>query len=82
MFLLWSIVAILIIAIGAYVIGALSWDIDEKVGVSWAILFGALLWPLALTAVIIAGPLVGLFWLGDRRRRKLREVAEAAVGNQ
>lgn len=76
MFWLWSIVAILIIAIGAYVIGALSWDIDVKVGVSWAILFGALLWPLALTAVIIGGPIVGLFWLGDRRRRQLEEAAK------
>ena len=73
MFWSWLIVAILIIAIGAYVMGALSWDDDVKVGVSWVILFGALLWPFVLASVIIVGPLVGLFWLGDRRRQKLEE---------
>ena len=73
MFWSWLIVAILIIAIGAYVMGALSWDEDVKVGVSWVILFGALLWPLVLTAVVIVSPFVGLFWLGDRRRQKLED---------
>ena len=73
MFWSWLIVAILIIAISAYVMGALSWDEDVKVGVSWVILFGALLWPLVLTAVIVVGPFVGLFWLGDRRRQKLED---------
>jgi hypothetical protein len=29
-----------------------------------------------LTAVIIAGPFVGLFWLGDRKRQKLEEAAK------
>ena len=73
MFWSWLIVAILIIAIGAYVMGALSWDDDVKVGVSWVILFGALLWPFVLASVIVVGPFVGLFWLGDRRRQKLEE---------
>ena len=73
MFWSWLMVAILIIAVGAYVLGALSWDEDVKVGVSWVILLGALLWPLALAFVIVVGPFAGLFWLGDRRRQKLED---------
>lgn len=77
MFWLWLIVVILIIAIGSYVVGTLDWDEDQKVNLLWCIALGSLLWPLALTAVIIAGPFVGLFWLGDRKREKLKKKESA-----
>ena len=73
MFLLWLIVAILFIAVGSYVIGALDTDIDSKFGIFWAVFIGSLAWPLVPTAVIIAGPFFGLFWLGDRKRQKLEK---------
>jgi chromate transport protein ChrA len=66
---LWLIVAILLIAIGMYVLGRLDWDEDQKVGLFWAIFITSLLWPAALCIVIVAGPFAGLFWLGGRARR-------------
>jgi chromate transport protein ChrA len=67
---LWLIVAILFIAVGIYVLGTLDWDDGEKLGLFWAIFFGSLLWPFVLALAIVAGPFAGLFWLGDRKRRK------------
>jgi hypothetical protein len=73
MFWLWLIVAITIISVGVYVLGVLDWDEDQKVGLFWAIFIGALLWPLVLIAAVIVGPFVGLFWLGHRKRQKLKK---------
>lgn len=73
MFWLWLIVAIVLIAIGSYVLGALDLDYDEVVGVFWAILFGSLLWPAVLGALIVVGPFYGLYWLGYRKREKLKK---------
>jgi chromate transport protein ChrA len=73
MFWLWLIVAILLIAVGSYVIGTLDTDIDSKFGIFWAVFIGSLAWPVVLTAVIIIGPFFGLFWLGDRKREKLEK---------
>ena len=76
MFWLWLIVAILCIAISSYVVGRLDsdhWDADEKIGLFWSIFFGALLWPAVLLAVMVVGPFWGLFWLGNRKREKLKE---------
>jgi chromate transport protein ChrA len=70
---LWLIVAILLIAIGVYVLGTLDWDEDQKVGLFWIIFICSLLWPLALGIVVVAGPFVGLFWLGNRKRKKLEK---------
>lgn len=70
MFWLWLIVAILLIAVGSYVLGRNDFNGDELVGLFWAIFFGALLWPAVLIAVMIVGPFWGLFWLGDRKREK------------
>jgi chromate transport protein ChrA len=67
---LWLIVAILLIAIGMYVLGTLDWDEDQKVGLFWAIFIGSLLWPLVLGIVVVAGPFAGLFWLGNRKRKQ------------
>lgn len=81
MFWLWFIIAILLIAFGAYALG--RWDTNEdKVGLFWTIVIGSLLWPLVLTAVIIIGPFFGLFWLGDRRREKAKAAAKAAAENK
>ena len=76
MFWLWLIVAIAIISVGMYVLGVLDWDEDQKVGLFWAMFFGALLWPLVLTAAVIVGPFAGIFWLGDRKRKKAKQAAK------
>jgi hypothetical protein len=72
MFWLWLIVAILFIAVGSYVVGTLDTDIDSKFGIFWVTFIGSLTWPVVLAAVIIIGPFFGLFWLGDRKREKLK----------
>jgi uncharacterized BrkB/YihY/UPF0761 family membrane protein len=77
MFWLWLIFALLFIAIGSYVSGRLDIDVDEKLGIFWMVFIGSLLWPLVLTAVIITGPFFGLFWLGDRKREKLKKEKSA-----
>jgi chromate transport protein ChrA len=67
---LWLIVAILLFAVGMYVLGTLDWNEDQKVGLFWVIFICSLLWPLALGIVVVAGPFAGLFWLGDRKRKQ------------
>lgn len=69
MFGLWLIGTLLSMATGVYILGTLDWNEDEKVALGWPILFGSLLWPVLLCGAIAAGPFVGLFWLGDRRRK-------------
>ncbi len=76
MFWLWLIVAILLIAGGMYVLGVLDWDEDDKLGLFWTIFIGSLLWPLVLIAAVIVGPFAGLFWLGDRKRKKAKQAAK------
>jgi chromate transport protein ChrA len=76
MFWLWLIVALLLIAIGSYSIGTLDGDEDQKVGLFWCIALGSLIWPVVLALAIIIGPFAGLFWLGDRKRRKREEAAK------
>lgn len=78
MFSIWLIVAIVLFAVSTYCIGRFDLDEGDPVGLLWLCFIGSLLWPLVLTAVIIAGPFVGLFWLGDRRREKLKK-KESAV---
>lgn len=76
MFWLWLIVALLIIAIGSYRVGMLDWDEDQKLNLFWCIAIGSFVWPLLLALAIVVGPFFGLFWLGDRRRRQLKEAAK------
>jgi len=71
MFWLWLIFAIVLFAISTYCIG--RFDNSDPVGLFWLYFIGSLLWPLVLTAVVIAGPFFGLFWLGDRKREKLKK---------
>ena len=77
MFWLWLIVAIVLFAVATYSIGRFDLDEGDPVGLMWLCFIGSLLWPLVLTAVIIAGPFVGLFWLGDRKREKLKKKESA-----
>lgn len=76
MFWFWLIVVLLLIAIGSYAVGALDWDEDQKVNLLWCIALGSFFWPLVLALAIIIGPFAGLFWLGDRKRRKREEAAK------
>jgi hypothetical protein len=69
MFWLWLIIAIVLMAVGSYVIGAIDGP-DDRVGLFWIVFIVSLLWPFVLAAVIITGPFFGLFWLGDRARGK------------
>jgi len=76
MFTLWLIVAIVLFAIGTYSIGRFNLSDDDPAGMLWLCFLGSLLWPLVLIAVAIAGPFIGLFWLGDRKREKLKAAAK------
>ncbi len=76
MFTLWLIVAIVLFAIGTYCIGRFDIGNGDPFGPIWACVIGSLLWPFVLAAVIIAGPFIGLFWLGDRKREKLKAAAK------
>ncbi len=65
---LWMIISVLLFAAGSYILGTLDANEDDKIGLLGIVLFGALLWPLILAIVIVVGPFVGLFWLGQRKR--------------
>ena len=71
MFWLWLIFAIVLFAVSTYCIG--RFHQEAPVGLLLVCFLGSLGWPLVLTAVIIGGPFVGLFWLGDRNRAKLKK---------
>jgi uncharacterized membrane protein len=69
MFFLYLVVAVLIFGVGVYFLGLSDWHDDEKFAGFWGAGFLALLWPAALAFLIIVGPFVGLFLLGDRKRQ-------------
>jgi chromate transport protein ChrA len=73
MFALWSIIAIVLFGVGTYSIGRFDLDGSDPAGLLWLCFIGSLLWPLVLIAIVIGGPFVGLFWLGDRKREKLKK---------
>lgn len=70
MFWLYLIVAVVFLGFGMYKLGLVDIDDDDKFGLFWVIGVIAVLWPLVLTIVAIFGPFVGLFWLGDRKRKQ------------
>jgi uncharacterized membrane protein len=70
---LWMIVSVLLFAAGSYILGTLDVNEDDKIGLMGVAFFGALLWPLILAIVIVVGPFVGLFWLGQRKRKQKEE---------
>ena len=66
---LWLIIAIIVLAVSLYALG--RWDTNEdKFSLFWAIFFGSLLWPVILAVVVIFGPFVGLYFLGEYQRQK------------
>lgn len=77
MFWLWLIIAIVLFAVSTYCIGRFDLDGGDPAGLLWVCFLGSLGWPLVLTAVILAGPFFGLFWLGDRKREKLEKEKSA-----
>ena len=70
MFWLWLIVAVVLFAVGSYCIGRFDIGDGEAAGPLWTCLLGSLLWPGVLATVVIAAPFIGLFWLGERKRKK------------
>ena len=68
MFTLWLIVAIVLFAVGSYCIGRFDPSNGDPAGLLWLCFIGSLIWPIVLTAVVIGGPFIGLFWLGARSR--------------
>ena len=70
---LWLIIAVVFFAIGTYCIGRFDIGNGDPFGPIWVCLIGSLVWPFVLAAVIIGGPFIGLFWLGDRKREKLKK---------
>ena len=77
MFWLWLIVAIVLFAVGTYSLGRFDLGDGDPVGLFWLIFIGCLLWPLVLIAGVVVGPFFGLFWLGDRKREKLKKEESA-----
>jgi chromate transport protein ChrA len=70
---LWLIVAVIILGAGIYRIGAMNERASVKNDAFWLTLTVSVLWPLVLIFAIIAGPFAGLYWLGERKRKKLKK---------
>lgn len=70
MFWLYLIVAASLFGFGMYKLGLVDINEDEKFGLFWVIGLISVLWPLALALIVVFGPFVGLFWLGDRKRQQ------------
>jgi hypothetical protein len=66
---IWLIVAIILLAVGLYILGRFDFG-DDAFGLFWCVFLGSWLWPLVLTAIVIFGPFVGLYVLGVRQREK------------
>ena len=73
MFWLWLIVAVFLLGFYVYKLGVSNIDNDEKFGMFWILAFIAIGWPVVLVSVLIVGPFAGLFWLGHRKREKLKK---------
>ena len=73
---LWLIIAVVLFAVSTYCIGRFDLDGSDPAGLLWLSFICSLLWPIVLTVVIVGGPFVGLFWLGDRKREKLKAAAK------
>lgn len=68
---LWLIIAVILFAISMFALGYL--DVNDKGALFWCALCGSLLWPIIFTTVLIFGPFVGFYWLGERKRKQRLE---------
>jgi hypothetical protein len=75
---LWLIIAVVLFAVSTYCIGRLDLDGGDPAGLLWLSFICSLLWPIVLAVVIVGGPFAGLFWLGDRKREKLKKEKSTA----
>jgi hypothetical protein len=70
---LWLIVTIVLFGVSTYCIGRFDLDGGDPVGLLLTSLFCSVCWPAVLAAAVVMGPFFGLFWLGDRKREKLKK---------
>ena len=70
---IWLFVAIALFGFGMYKLGLVDINEDEKFALFWIIGLVVILWPIALGLIVVFGPFVGLFWLGDRKRQQRLE---------
>lgn len=70
---LWLIISIVIFAISMYALGRWDNNHDDKVGFIPAIAALSAVWPFLLAIVIVIGPFLGLFFLGEYVREKKNE---------
>jgi uncharacterized membrane protein len=69
---LWLIIAFILLAVGLYALG--RWETrDDKAEIFWVVFLASMLWPLVLAIVIVFGPFVGLYFLGEYQREKKQE---------
>jgi chromate transport protein ChrA len=73
MFWLWLIVAIVLFGAGIYRLGTMNEPESIKNDLFWMFLVVSIFWPIALALGILAGPFAGLYWLGNRKREKLKK---------
>ena len=71
MFWLWLIVAVVLFGWGMYWFGALEESAPHvRDSIFWLIIFSCVAWPLIVGAAIVGGPFLGLYALGERKRKK------------
>lgn len=68
MFYPWLIVAIVVFATLAYVIGRWNDIEQDTAGLLTTSFFVSIFWPVVLAAVVVFGPFVGLYAYGVRKR--------------
>ena len=77
MFWLWLIIAIVLFGVSTYCIGRFDIGDDDTAGAVAVSLFCSVCWPSVLAVVVFIRPFFGLFWLGDRKREKLKKEESA-----
>ena len=70
---IWLFVAIALFGFGMYKLGLVDINEDEKFALFWVIGLIAIFWPIALGLIAVFGPFVGLFWLGEWKRKQRLE---------
>lgn len=70
---IWLFIAIALFGFGMYKLGLVDINEDEKFALFWVVGLIAIFWPIALGLIVVFGPFVGLFWLGDRKRQQRLE---------